>query len=455
MKKGMIILSLLLLMSMLLSSSGLAAPLSGTSGTSTQAATVFTKIVTFGWLTDLGITTATVDPIEGFTRFLLFLVLCLLLFKGAKAVGMGDGISIAITIVFSLLTTIFIPGTILLAAATSYGTVFSVIMLGIPLGLIVGSYFLLKEYHFIRAGLAALLWFVTNEMQAHMTAWITTAHYGTVVTSVVGLLDWVVYAAIAFMVLSLLQGASSLFSGRPSEEMDVKGTASHWWNKLKSKERRQKTSDMNQYLEDRKEMERIETSGDSLQDAKTLVAAVDGAKQISSAKEGTKVEKAVKKVKGDLDKAQKELRKVRSRTRRQQRRFHNAMDQLKKRRKELKDKEKDIETLELLEDNVLRKHKEVATEIKNALSAYNGSLSKNVGDFSTIVSALATWPHTFAASDSLGSAVTNMAADLKDDGAIDKGIKAAEKAEREALKDMSGALVEVQELLKWIPEHVE
>ena len=455
MKKGIIISSLFLLMSMLFSTSGLAQIVGGGgSSGATTAATMFTKIVTFSWLVDLGITTASVDPIEGFTRFLLFLLLCLLLFKGAKAVGMSDGISIAITLVFSLLTTIFIPGTVLLAAATSYGTVFSVIMLGAPLALIVGGYFLLKEYPWIRAGLAALLWFVTNEMQKHMTAWITSAHYGGVTASVVSLLDWVVYAAIAFMVISLLQGASSLFSGRPAEEMDMKGTASHWWNKFRSKSRRLKTADMNQYVEDRKEMALIEESGNVLQDAQNLVSAVDGAKQVSSAAEVKKVENAVKKVKSFLDKTKSELRKVKTRTRRAQKRFHQAMDELKRRKSELRGKEKEISELDALEANILAKHKEVEDGINKALSAYTGKLARHLASFSGGLSGITAWPHTFTAADRIGIAVTGMVDNLADGGDIKKGIADAEAAEREALKDMAGAMVEIQELLKWIPEHV-
>ena len=450
----MIILCMLLVMSMLFSTSGLAQVVGGGASGATTAATMFTKIVTFGWLVDLGISTASVDPIEGFTRFLLFLLLCLLLFKGAKAVGMGDGISIAITLVFSLLTTIFIPGTVLLAAATSYGTVFSVIMLGIPLALIIGSYFLLKEYHFIRAGLAGLLWFVTKEMQAHMTAWITSAHYSTVVTSVVGLLDWVYWGALAFMGLSLLQGVSSLFSGRPAEEMDVKGTASHWWNKIKSRSRRLKTADMNQYVEDRKEMEKIEDSGNELKKARALVLAIQGAKQVADSGVVTKVDKAVKKVRSSVEKAKKEMGRVKSRTRRQQRKFHNAMDELKKRRTELKDKEKDVDRLVVLEKNILDKHRETELALDAALGAYDSGVLTHLNSFNTLLSAVTTWPKKYTATSNIAKAVDGMALALAPSATLEKELKKAEAAETAAMASMNGVIVEVQELLKWIPEHV-
>jgi hypothetical protein len=451
MKKGIIIFSLFLLMSMLFSTSSLAQGIGGgTSGTA-SAVTIFTKIVTFGWLVDLGITTASVDPIEGFTRFLLFLVLCLLLFKGAKAIGMGDGISIAITIVFSLLTTIFIPGTILLAAATSYGTVFSVIMLGIPLALIVGGYFLLKDYPWPRAGLAALLWFVTNEMQKHMKAWIVSSHYGSVVTSVVNLLDWVVYAAIAFMVLSLLQGAGSLFSGRPAGEMDARGTVAQWWNKFQTKARRLETSDMNEYVEDRKEMKKIETSKKEVRKASTLVLAIQAAKKVTNATTASDVDKAVKAVRTSIEKAESEMGRVKSRTRRQQRKYHKAVDLLKEKKSELKDKQKDVDRIELLEKDILEKHKEVEVALKDALSAYDSKVAAPLVSFNTLMAAVTTWPKTFAVTSKIGIAVGELVTALATTGDLSKNVTKAEAAEAAAMADMSGVIVEIQELLKWTP----
>jgi len=458
MKKGMIFLTVLMVLSMFLSGcNSMAGPTAPTStsggGSSITVGSVIMEVVTFGWLARIGVTTVTLDPFEGFIRFLMFIVLALLLFKGAKTVGMSDGISIALTLIISLIVVIFTPGTVLLAAGASSSLIFSVLILGAPLALIIGGYFMLKDHPWLRAALAALLMFVVASTQNQMNSWIATVHFTAVKDTVVGLMDYVWWAALIFGVLSILQGLSAFFSGRAAGEMDTLGTASHWWNKFQNKSRRQKTADMNQYIEDRKEMEKVEDSEKKLQHARGLVSAVQGSGQVANASEGNNVVKAVDAVSTAVKGAKGEMRRVRTRTRRAQKRYHNAMAQLKKNKKVIQDKQKEISELEVLENTILEKHDEVEQALETALSVCNGALKAHNSAFKTLVTGItAALPVPTTGSSKITVAVKGLVKELADGATLSTAIQNAKAAEKSALASMSGAQVEIQELLKWDPK---
>src|SRR3989338_7187068 len=127
----------LLLMSSLLSSFVMAAETAG--------GKVFTKIITLEYLQEWGITKASIDPIEGFTRLLLLILLFALLYKGAELLKLGSNIAIVIAATLSLLTVIFIPGTILLATGASYATLVSLVITGLPILAAFALYFFLND----------------------------------------------------------------------------------------------------------------------------------------------------------------------------------------------------------------------------------------------------------------------------------------------------------------------
>lgn len=417
-----------------------------------------TNIITLQFMTNLGFSSI-VDPFEGLIRFLLLIMLFSVLFKGAELLKLGKNVSIVLASVISIISVIFIPGTILIAAAASYATLVSVVILGIPILLMGFLYFFMKDHPWIRVAIMAILFFVLKGMESQLGllgagAGLTSRHFAGIITTVSDYIIYVLFLVGALGVISLIQAISSVASGRPASEMDVMGTASHWWNKFQSNARRQQTAAMNQYVEDRKEMELLENAGDTLNRAKVAVEAVHGTQEFKSFGEKDTIVKLTEKIKNVLENARNEMRRVKSRTARTQRRFHTAIAELKKRKGELRGKEKDVERLEALESNILLKHKEVETRIAGALAAY---ASKVVGPLSAInrdvhayaIGAAPTWPLTVAGT--LKTAVNALSTALSNGQDLDNDIKAAEAAEREALSDMNGATVEVQELLKWTP----
>src|SRR3989338_9298557 len=188
----------LLLMSSLLSSFVMAAETAG--------GKVFTKIITLEYLQEWGITKASIDPIEGFTRFLLLILLFALLFKGAELLKLGTNISIVIALAISLITVIFIPGTVLLAVGTSYGTLFSLIILAVPIGLILLGYFLLKEHPWLRVIMMGLVWYLLSQMWRYIQTWTgsATAAYATVIHTIANLIGWVEIVVAVFFFINLL-----------------------------------------------------------------------------------------------------------------------------------------------------------------------------------------------------------------------------------------------------------
>lgn len=155
----------------------------------------------------LGIISQPIEPIEGFTRFLLLILLFALLFKGAELLKLGKNIAIVLALTISLMTVIFIPSTIILAAAVSYSTFFSLLILGVPVALCFGGFFMFKESPWLRFLVMVLLVVVLWQMQDYLqstsfTGGLTTS-YQSVVKTVAGWITWVIGTAVIFAVISL------------------------------------------------------------------------------------------------------------------------------------------------------------------------------------------------------------------------------------------------------------
>lgn len=417
----------------------------------------FKYIITFGWLKAVGLSTATVDPLEGFIRFLLLITFFLVLFKGAQLLRLGTGSAVAIALVFSLIGMIFVPGTIILAAAASYGTIFSLVILGLPVLLCVGMYFFLRDHVWMRTIVVGLLWLLLSQMWRHMQGLRagSTAGYQPIFSTVTDWIVWVQVAVAIFFFISLIQAIASLSSGHPGSALDLKGTAQLVMNKIGSRSRRMKTFQMNQYIEDQKELEDLEKADTARRKALELVEAISASKQIRDVAERNRVETGVGAIKKELETAKREFSRVKSRTFRTQRAITGALNQLKTVKGEMKDKEKDIETLEVLEKTILEKHKEAEKGIDDAIAEYGRAAGaarviRNIPDaqlppaggavplnFGTSKSALAT---------SVKSAVTNLLNALN---AMQTHLDTAETAQKEVIQAMQGATLEARELMKW------
>lgn len=173
---------------------------------------IFEEIITMKYLHDWGIISATIEPIEGFTRFLLLIFLFALLFKAAELLKLGKNIAVTIALVISLMTVIFIPSTILLTVGTTYGTVFSLILLAAPVLLGLGGYFLLKEYHWIRAILMGGLWFILWQMDDHIKNFAVgaSASYAGVVNTVAIWIGYVTWAVGIMFFITLFQAFTNM-----------------------------------------------------------------------------------------------------------------------------------------------------------------------------------------------------------------------------------------------------
>ena len=170
------------------------------------------SIVTLQFMTHLGFSSS-LDPFEGLVRFLLLILMFTLFFVGAELLKLGRNASVVIALVFSLISAIFIPGSVLIAAAASYATIVSIVILGIPVLILFGSYFLLSEYPWVRFCIMAVAVWVIYQMMDHITLLSTgvalsSSHYGAVISNVQTPLKWVFGFAIAGLILSFFAGIS-------------------------------------------------------------------------------------------------------------------------------------------------------------------------------------------------------------------------------------------------------
>ena len=186
------------------------------------------SIVTLDFMSQIGFQ-ATLDPLEGIIRFFLLITLFTIFFKGAELLKLGTNASMVIAAAISIISTIFIPGTVLVAAGASYGTIISVFLLGLPIAIMVGGWFLLKEHHWVRVGIMVLTLWVLYQMQAHLTLLSTGAtaaagnsQFAGVITAVGPFIGWVIGAAWVMLVVSILS-AFAHFGGASEHHPNIGG----------------------------------------------------------------------------------------------------------------------------------------------------------------------------------------------------------------------------------------
>lgn len=175
-----------------------------------QPADIIKDIVTLQFMTKLGFKSS-LDPFEGIVRFLLLILLFTIFFVGAELLKLGRNASIVIALVFSLISVIFIPGPVLIAAAASYATIVSLVLLAIPVLVLASLYFLLKEHPWVRVAVIGVLIYTLYWMKDQITKLSTGAgysspHFAGVINTVQGPLDWVIFLAWLGLVVSLIAG---------------------------------------------------------------------------------------------------------------------------------------------------------------------------------------------------------------------------------------------------------
>jgi len=127
---------------------------------------VFYKVITLQYLVDINMIPQPISPIEGFIRILLFITLFSIFFSVTKLINLQPGPGTAIAGVISLMSSIFIPSSVLIFASASYSLIVSLIILLVPIGAAAYLYFTVKEWpwlRFIFLGVITLLvWLFRN-----------------------------------------------------------------------------------------------------------------------------------------------------------------------------------------------------------------------------------------------------------------------------------------------------
>src|SRR3989344_1192651 len=164
------------------------------------------SITTFEFMTKIGYSSSG-DPLEGFIRMLL-VVLLFTIFFWAASLALPKGVSVVIALVISLISAIFIPGTVLVAIASSYGAVVSIAMLAIPVGGLILAFFLLKNHHWIRVVVATVTLWVAFQINGHLfdisSGIVSGTYFGGVATSIGNLWYYIIIFCWVILGISLL-----------------------------------------------------------------------------------------------------------------------------------------------------------------------------------------------------------------------------------------------------------
>jgi len=200
----------------------------------------FTKVITMQYLVDVGLLQSPISALEGFIRILLFITLFSIIFTVGKLV-LAPGPSVAVAAVISLMSTVFIPSSILVFASASYALIVSLILILIPVGITVFLYFEVKK-GWLRFLLLGLLLFLVWQMHSYisnlvgqgaiseifpdsLTSADTLSGFVNALSAVEG---WLV-AVIVFLILAMVASLFGLFGG------SAKGAAGAVGDAIKSR----------------------------------------------------------------------------------------------------------------------------------------------------------------------------------------------------------------------------
>ena len=92
---------------------------------------IFDKVVSIGNLDFLGAALGD-EPIVGFMRIMIFILVFAILFEVSRLSGLRGNIGGTIAAIVSIMSVMFIPGTVLAAIGGAYATLISFILIGTP-----------------------------------------------------------------------------------------------------------------------------------------------------------------------------------------------------------------------------------------------------------------------------------------------------------------------------------
>jgi hypothetical protein len=443
MKKGMLFfLSFLVIATLFLSGCGTAA--SGSSGLSNiDAKATFQNIVTLQFLgpDGLNVIQNTIDPLEGFIRFLLLIAIILLLYKGATAIGLNNYTALGLSAILSLVVIIFTPTSIIIGGGVGYGTIFSLLFLGLPVGLLFAAYYFLKDHHimrFICMVFAILVLYTVDGMIAGFASGVG----GTVGTSfgaISSFFTWVIVLAWALAVISLLSIMSNWGRSSAHHPNGVK----RLWNRMsqrlplvgsyteKGKELRhaqiEKTRLLSDVAAEEEQLKDIKEAISFGKDYKLKYTDIDkhATKDVLSKVQLDSMKASYNKLKNVMDTITKTDMK---RFKRAERREVREMTKLQKELAKKGVKQSVIDKMGADSQLILGQFSVVLSEVRSAKTAIN-KVKKGQSDFYTKVNGGAAYPFTCAGNP----AETDLNAIKKHTNALMLALGKAKKAEELAL----------------------
>tara|TARA_Y100000310_G_scaffold345611_2_gene467300 strand:+ start:4750 stop:6120 length:1371 start_codon:yes stop_codon:yes gene_type:complete len=359
---------------------------------------IIKEIVTLQFLSRVGLQNVG-DPLEGLIRFLLLIALFAIFYKGAEALKLGRNIAITLAAVFSIISTIFIPSTILIAAGASLGTLFGVILLVIPLGSLIMMYKFFNDSPWMRVFILAVQAVVLWEMNTYITGSKGLAAAGGTYGTMLGdfgpyimAIFWLTIVLLIFESFKLFPSSSTTSSGGsgflgflkrryPSIgnfKKNVRGTKAHEEHQEHLKtSHREKTRLLSDYIEEKKEMHLI---SEAKKDTEAFVDVI--AKAQSDGKAGKSAFKASFQLAHDsIHHARTEVKKLRRTTFRAERELNKLMKEV--RSKNIQGKIFNRKRVQTYEADLLKIHDDIMKELKKIDDEMgnSGSIKKNLDDF--------------------------------------------------------------------------
>lgn len=334
-------------------------------------------IVTLKFMTNLGFQ-STLDPFEGFIRFMLLILLFTIFFKLAEMIKLGRGAAFVIALFISLISAIFIPGSVLVAAAASYSTLVALVILGAPILLLVMTYIFLKEHHWIRVFVMVVLIYILYQMQSHIKdistgVGISSTHFAAVMDTVGSFISWVYIVAWALGIWALLAALGSMGGSTENHPNWLR----HFGRKVASKftdteagkelrhSRREETRLLNDLAVEKEEDELLKkAAGETARYSQIAVTEMRNTGQINSKSHLQSLGDAH----GAVAEAMKAINNVAHKWNRTQRR---EMSEFRRLMKELIDRSVDVEKLEATEKILLNHYIEVSKNVALGNKAFS------------------------------------------------------------------------------------
>ncbi len=90
---------------------------------------IFNKIIWFGSLGFLG---ASGNPMEGFMRILVVVLIFAIFYELGGLIQLSSNIRTVVSLILAIMSGVFIPGTILAGIGAAYGTLVALFLIGLP-----------------------------------------------------------------------------------------------------------------------------------------------------------------------------------------------------------------------------------------------------------------------------------------------------------------------------------